>query len=78
MLLKKGFVFTQIADSFAIASGGATFYRNRLNKLVKDGMSEQDKEKQAFLDFYDVAEESQQSSRTDRISAAASKCVLVG
>ena len=68
MLLKKGFVFTQIADSFAIASGGATFYRNRLNKLMKEGMSEQDAEKQAFLDFYDVAEESQQSSRTDRIS----------
>ena len=68
MLLKKGFVFTRIADSFAIASGGATFYRNRMNKLMKDGMSEADAEKQAFLDFYDIAEENQQSSRTDRIS----------
>ena len=68
MLLKKGFIFTQIADSFAIASGGATFYRNRLNKLVKDGMSKEKAEEQAFLDFYSIAEESQQSSRTDRIS----------
>jgi len=68
MLLRKGFVLTRIADSFAIASGGATFYRNRLNKLMKDGMSEADAEKQAFLDFYDIAEENQQSSRTDRIS----------
>ena len=31
-LLKKGFLPTQFADSFAIASGGATFYRNRVNK----------------------------------------------
>ena len=34
-LLKVGFTPTQIADSFAIASGGATFYRNRLNALIK-------------------------------------------
>ena len=68
MLLRKGFVFTRIADSFAIASGGATFYRNRMNTYIKDGMSEADAEKQAFLDFYDIAEENQQSSRTDRIS----------
>ena len=80
MLLKKGFVFTQIADSFAIAAGGSTFYRNRLNKLVKDGMSKDKAEEQAFLDFYAIAEESQQSSRTDRISAqqasAAGRLVL--
>ena len=80
MLLKKGFVFTQIADSFAIAAGGSTFYRNRLNKLVKDGMSKGKAEEQAFLDFYAIAEESQQSSRTDRISAqqasAAGRLVL--
>ena len=80
MLLKKGFVFTQIADSFAIASGGATFYRNRFNRLVKDGMSKAKAKEQAFLDFYDVAEESQQSSRTDRISmqqaSAAGRVIL--
>ena len=30
-LLKLGFTPTQLADSFAIASGGASYYRNRIN-----------------------------------------------
>ena len=60
---------TQIADSFAIASGGATFYRNRVNSLLKEGMSKKDAETQAFQDFREISEESQQSSRPDRISA---------
>ena len=68
-VLKLGFLPTQIADSFAIASGGATFYRNRLNSLLKEGMSQKDAEAQAFQDFRETAEESQQSSRPDRISA---------
>ena len=68
-LLKLGFLPTQIADSFAIASGGATFYRNRIKSLVKEGMSQKEAEAQAFLDFREIAEESQQSSRPDRISA---------
>ena len=68
-LLKLGFLPTQIADSFAIASGGATFYRNRLKSLIKDGMPQKEAEAQAFQDFREIAEESQQSSRPDRISA---------
>ena len=67
-LLKLGFLPTQIADSFAIASGGATFYRNRLKSLLKEGMSQKEAEAQAFQDFREIAEESQQSSRPDRIS----------
>ena len=67
-LLEKGFTPTQIADSFAIAAGGATFYRNRLNKLIKDGMSETKAKEQAWLDFQEIAEETQQSSRPDLIS----------
>jgi hypothetical protein len=67
-ILQKGYLPTQFADSFAIASGGATFYRNRLNELIKDGMPEADAKKQAFLEFREIAEESQQSSRPDRIS----------
>ena len=66
--LRLGFLPTQIADSFAIASGGATFYRNRIKKYVKDGMSEQAAEKQAMIDFTEIAETSQQSSRPDKIS----------
>ena len=37
-LLEVGFLPTQIADSFAIAAGGATFYRNRIQTYVKQGM----------------------------------------
>ena len=67
-LLKLGFLPTQIADSFAIASGGATFYRNRIKSLVKGGMDPIAAEKQAMRDFRETAEESQQSSRPDKIS----------
>ena len=68
-MLRIGFLPTQIADSFAIASGGSTFYRNRINTYIKQGMSKADAENQAFLDFRELAEEAQQSSRPDRISA---------
>ena len=67
-LLKLGFLPTQIADSFAIATGGATFYRNRIKSYVKDGMPQKEAEEKAFLDFREISEESQQSSRPDRIS----------
>jgi len=43
-ILKFGFTPTQIADSFAIASGGATFYRNRINKYKKEGSSQREAE----------------------------------
>tara|TARA_R100001510_G_C7656892_1_gene217555 strand:+ start:5448 stop:12734 length:7287 start_codon:yes stop_codon:yes gene_type:complete len=67
-LLQLGFAPTQIADSFAIASGGATFYRNRIKSLMKQGMSKTEAEAQAFENFRENAEESQQSARPDRIS----------
>jgi hypothetical protein len=67
-LLEKGFTPTKIADSFAIALGGSTFYRNRLNTYLKQGMSEAKAKEQAFLDFQEIAEETQQSSRPDLIS----------
>jgi len=67
-LLKKGFLPTQIADSFAISSGGATFYRNRVNKYIKEGMTKEQAEKQAFLDFQETSEVAQQSARPDMIS----------
>jgi len=68
-LLSKGFLPTQIADSFAIASGGATFYRNRIKDLVKQGKTEADAKKQALIEFRQIAEESQQSSDPSRISS---------
>ena len=67
-LLNKGFLPTQIADSFAIASGGAMFYRNRLNSYLKQGMSQKVAEERAWLDFQEITEVSQQSARPDLIS----------
>lgn len=67
-ILKAGFLPTQIADSFAIAIGGASFYRNRINTYKKQGLSEQEAINKALLDFQETAEESQQSSRPDRVS----------
>jgi hypothetical protein len=67
-LLKKGFIPTQYADSFAISFGGATFYRNRIKSLIKSGMDQKQAEEQAFLDLKEITEESQQSSRPDRVS----------
>ena len=67
-LLNKGFVLTRYADSFAIASGGATFYRNRVESLVKQGIDRKAAEEQAFNDFRAIAEENQQSSSPAKIS----------
>ena len=60
-LLKIGFTPTQIADSFAIAAGGASFYRNRVKTYTKQGMSKAEAEAKAFEDFSKVSDEAQQS-----------------
>jgi hypothetical protein len=60
-ILKLGFTPTQIADSFAISSGGATMYRNRVNTYKKQGMTEADAETKAFEDFSKLSDEAQQS-----------------
>ena len=67
-LLKIGFTPTQIADSFAIAAGGSTYYRNKIKTYLKSGMSQEQAEARAMLDFQEIAEETQQSARPDRIS----------
>jgi len=67
-LLNKGFILTRMADSFAIANGGAAMYRNRANSYEKLGLSKTEAEKKAFKDFREITEEAQQSSRPDRIS----------
>ena len=67
-LLQIGFTPTQIADSFAIAFGGASFFRNRYNKYIKEGMNPKQANDQAMLDFQEIAEETQQSSREDLVS----------
>ena len=60
-LLKIGFTPTQIADSFAIATGGATFLINRTKKYEKQGFSKKEAEAKAFEDFGRISDETQQS-----------------
>ena len=67
-LLQKGFLPTQMMDSFAIAMGGATYYRNNVNRLLKEGVTLKEAEERAFLDMQEIAEETQQSARPDKIS----------
>ena len=67
-LLRIGFTPTQLADSFAISVGGAAFYRNRINTYLKKGMTKEQALEQAFTDFQETSEVSQQSSRPDMIS----------
>ena len=67
-LLKIGYTPTQIADSFAIAAGGSTFYRNRVRTYEKQGMSTKEAEDKAFEDFDNATEESQQSSDPSKLS----------
>jgi len=69
-ILEKGYLPTKFADSFAIASGGATWYRNKIKDLMKDGlMTEKEAEIQAMKEFRDIAEMSQQSSDPSKISS---------
>ena len=69
-ILQKGYLPTQYADSFAIASGGATFYRNRIKDLIKnEGKTELEAEEQAMLEWRETAEISQQSSDPSKISS---------
>ena len=67
-LLQKGFLPTQMADSFAISIGGASFYRNRVNTYLKQGMDAKQAEEKAFQDFSEIAEATQQSARPDMVS----------
>lgn len=67
-LLEKGFLPTQIADSFAIASGGATYYRSKIIAYEKQGMSAKEAEAKAWTDLLERTEANQQSSRADKIS----------
>jgi hypothetical protein len=67
-LLELGFLPTQIGDNFAIATGGAPFYRNRVNTYLKQGLSQKEAELKAFIDFQKLAEETQQSARPDMVS----------
>ena len=67
--MRNGFVLTQMVDSWAIASGGAVFFRNRTQTYQAEGFSLLEAEEKAFFDMQENAEKSQQSSRPDKISS---------
>ena len=67
-ILEKGFSLTKYGDNIAIATGGAPFLYNREQKYIKEGMTEAKAKEEAFLDFQELAERTQQSSRQDLLS----------
>jgi len=67
-LLELGFLPTQIGDNIAIATGGASYYRNRINTYLKQGLSQKEAESKAFTDFQDITQSTQQSARPDMVS----------
>ena len=67
-LIKFGYKPTQFADSFAIAAVGTSFLINRTETYEKSGLPYKEAREKAFTDFRAIAEENQQSSRTDRTS----------
>ena len=74
-LMKLGFTPTQIADSFAICIGGASMYRNRVNTYLTQinpdtnrKYTKKQAQERAFLNFNEITQETQQSSRADMIS----------
>jgi|TARA_B110001452_G_scaffold139088_1_gene115663 hypothetical protein len=75
LLLKKGFLPTQIADATATALGGASLYRNRIKTYLKQVDAEGNKlytekqaEDKAMGDWIEISETNQQSSRPDKVS----------
>ena len=67
-LLQLGFLPTQIGDNIAISTGGATYYRNRINKYLREGLSQKEAENKAFDDFQEITQKTQQSARPDMLS----------
>ena len=67
-LLEIGFLPTQIGDNIAIATGGSTFYRNRINTYLKQGLNQEEAESKAWIDFQVLAQATQQSASPDLVS----------
>jgi hypothetical protein len=73
--LRLGFLPTQIGDNIAIATGGAAFYRNRVNKYIKEGLSVKEAETKAFNDFQEITQSTQQSAKPYMTSAQQSSWI---
>ncbi len=70
LIIEKGYSPTKFMDSFAIAFGGATYYRNRIKDLMKKNpkLSIEEAQERAFEEMRDVSEKTQQSSDPSKIS----------
>ena len=67
-IMTAGYLHTKVADSVAIAAGGAIYFRNSVRNYMKQGVSKAESEQRAFIDVQAIAERTQQSSRPDLIS----------
>jgi len=66
-VLQKGYVLTKLGDKFAITVGGAPYMIGKYRQYQKEGLSQEDAIQKAYADFVAQAEETQQSTRPERL-----------
>ena len=66
-VLQKGYVLTKLGDKFAITAGGSPYMIGRYRQLKNEGMPHEDAIQRAYADFVAQAEETQQSTRPERL-----------
>ena len=66
-VLQKGYVLTKLGDKFAITTGGAPYMTGKYLKYKNEGLSQDEALKSAYADFVSQAEETQQSTRPERL-----------
>ena len=66
-VLQKGYVLTKLGDKFAITTGGAPFMTGKYKNYLKEGLSKEEAMQKAYADFVAQAEETQQSTRPERL-----------
>ena len=66
-VLQKGYVLTKLGDKFAITTGGAPYMIGKYREFLKEGMTQEDAIQRAYAEFVAQAEETQQSTRPERL-----------
>ena len=66
-VLQKGYILTKLGDKFAITTGGAPYMIGKYKQYTKDGMTPSEALQKAYADFVAQAEETQQSTRPERL-----------
>ena len=65
--IEKGYSITKMGDKLATTWHGSHYMAGKYKKYVKDGLSEQEAIEKAYQDFVRVTEETQQSTRPERL-----------